>query len=205
MMLRVAWWVMFALAVGVAGYGLAFALVLGFAEVSQMKHHFAARPLAMYVHFLFGAIALVIGIFQFRPLSGRGKPRWHRYAGRVYVASCMFSGVAAIQMSFDSVGGPVAGAGFFMLGAFWLVITGLGFWHARSRRIADHRRWMIRSYALTFAAVTLRLQLGLFIPLFGFEFMDVYAWIAWSCWVPNLLFAEWYVRRPVSEPTGQAA
>jgi hypothetical protein len=54
---------------------------------------------------------------------------------------------------------------------------------------------MIRSYALTFAAVTLRIWLPLFQNGFGMEFISAYVIIAWLCWVPNLLWAEWYVRQ----------
>ena len=57
-----------------------------------------------------------------------------------------------------------------------------------------HRRWMIRSYALTAAAITLRLYLPLLSHL-GIPFDMSYPVVAWLCWVPNLLFAEWLCRR----------
>jgi hypothetical protein len=53
---------------------------------------------------------------------------------------------------------------------------------------------MTRNYALAFAAVTLRLYVPLSIAAGG-EFEQVYAPIAWLCWVPNLLAAEFLVRR----------
>jgi hypothetical protein len=49
---------------------------------------------------------------------------------------------------------------------------------------------MVRNFALTFAAVTLRLYLGVFMAA-GARFEDVYPLLAWLCWVPNLLLAEW--------------
>jgi hypothetical protein len=51
---------------------------------------------------------------------------------------------------------------------------------------------MIRSFALTFAAVTLRLYLP-FPMIWGFEFIEGYRIIAWLCWVPNLLIAELWI------------
>jgi ABC-type spermidine/putrescine transport system permease subunit II len=62
------------------------------------------------------------------------------------------------------------------------------------RDFAAHRRWMIRSFALTFAAVTLRLYLplGFLLPV---SFDDAYRVISFLCWVPNLLAAEWLLRR----------
>ena len=53
---------------------------------------------------------------------------------------------------------------------------------------------MIRSFALTFAAVTLRLYLP-FPPMMGFTFVEGYRVIAWLAWVPNLALAELYLRR----------
>jgi predicted membrane protein DUF2306 len=55
-----------------------------------------------------------------------------------------------------------------------------------------HRRWMIRSYALT-AAITLRIHLPL-IFAFHWPFRFAYPAIAWLCWIPNALAAEVYLR-----------
>jgi hypothetical protein len=50
---------------------------------------------------------------------------------------------------------------------------------------------MIRSFALTFAAVTLRIYLPLAIIQNQGEFpLDAYRAIAWLAWVPNLIVAE---------------
>jgi hypothetical protein len=48
---------------------------------------------------------------------------------------------------------------------------------------------MMRSYALAFAAVTLRLYLPIF-QITHVDFMIAYRITAWLCWVPNLAFAE---------------
>ena len=46
-----------------------------------------------------------------------------------------------------------------------------------------------------FGAVTLRLWLPLLIAAHGGEFTPAYRWVAWLSWVPNLLWAEWIIRR----------
>jgi hypothetical protein len=48
---------------------------------------------------------------------------------------------------------------------------------------------MVRNFALTFAAVTLRLWLPASI-VSGFPFELAYPVIAWLCWLPNLVAAE---------------
>ena len=57
------------------------------------------------------------------------------------------------------------------------------------RDIPAHRRWMTRSYALTTAAITLRIYL-LIILTQNIPFVPAYRTIAWLCWIPNLLLAE---------------
>ena len=74
--------------------------------------------------------------------------------------------------------------------------------YARERRFAEHRRWMIRSFAMTFAAVTLRLYLPI-APLLGYDFMDGYRITAWAGWVGNLIVVELWMRR--SSPRLQPA
>lgn len=61
----------------------------------------------------------------------------------------------------------------------------------RKKEINNHQKWMIRSYALTFAAVTLRIWLPLFQYGFGMDFLTAYMIIAWLCWVPNIIWAQW--------------
>jgi hypothetical protein len=65
---------------------------------------------------------------------------------------------------------------------------------ALRRDIPTHRAWMVRSYALIYAAVTLRIALPLLVIAFG-DFLPAYRAVAWLSWVPNLLWAEWHVRR----------
>jgi hypothetical protein len=63
----------------------------------------------------------------------------------------------------------------------------------RRGNVQVHREWMIRNYALTFAAVMLRIWLPLFSAL-GYGFPKAYIAVAWVSWVPNLLVAEMMIR-----------
>jgi len=79
------------------------------------------------------------------------------------------------------------------LGAGWIVTTGMAVRLILRGDAQAHRRWMIRSFALTAAAITLRMYLPL-IFVFHCPFSVGYPAIAWLCWVPNLLGAEVYLR-----------
>ena len=70
----------------------------------------------------------------------------------------------------------------------------------KNKKMKDHRNWMIRNYSLTYAAVTLRIWLPLFIVLFGIEQFELsYAVIAWLAWVPNLIVAELFIRKRLNK------
>ena len=97
-----------------------------------------------------------------------------------------------MYMAQFAFGGIVSQAGFSLLALGWLFTGLMAYLAIRRRDIHGHRRWMIRNYALTFAAVTLRTYLGLFFAA-GVKFEDFYPAVSWLCWVPNLVLAEWLI------------
>ena len=189
-----AWWLVLLLAVPIVGYAMAMVVIGSPMYPPNLAASFLARPWGIYPHALFGSLALGLGALQFnRWLLLRHRPI-HRALGTVYVISAVFVGLAGLYMSIYSFGGPVTHLGFGALGLLLLWATVRAYAAARAREIAVHRRWMLRSYALIFAAVTLRIELPLLIMAFG-DFTPAYQVVAWLSWVPNILWAEWYVRR----------
>lgn len=186
-------------------FGLMALMALGVALVSAryllpeipfpappMVLQMADRPVAVLAHVGGGVIALALGSFQL--VTWRGPRRiWHRRAGRTYVLACLISAVAGFWLALHVSAGPVATAGFGGLAVAWFGATAMGWRKAVAGEFAQHRRWMIRSLSLTFAAVTLRIMLPL-IPLTGLEFVEGYRAISFLCWVPNLLLAEAWLR-----------
>ncbi len=100
--------------------------------------------------------------------------------------------MAGLALAFDSHGGLVTHFGFGLLAVCWIYTTLQAYRFVRAGNIRQHQEWMVRSYALTLAAVTLRVYLGLFVVA-GMEFDEAYRAIAWLCWVPNILIAEWVI------------
>lgn len=147
-----------------------------------------------YQHIIFGGFALLTGWTQFSKKLRNKYLSFHRTLGKVYIVACLLSGSAGFYIAFFATGGIIASLGFGCLAVAWLVNTSKAYLSIRKKQIDVHQAWMIRSYALTFAAVTLRLWIPLS-QLAGFEFVEAYVVIAWLCWVPNLIIAEWFVRR----------
>jgi len=147
---------------------------------------------ALTAHAGFAATALLIGPLQFIPGLRARRRSLHRRIGVTYVICVFFGGLAGLVLSLGTTGGPVVGAGFGVLAVIWLVFTANAWRLAVSRSFAAHERWMIRSFALTLAAVTLRI----YMPIAGSLHLNMpaaYAAIAWLCWTPNLIAAETYL------------
>jgi len=149
---------------------------------------------ALTIHAGFAATALILGPFQFMPRLRRTWQRLHRWIGRSYVTCCLLAAVAGLLLAFGATTGPISTAGFGLLAVIWFGVTARAWWLATARRFIEHERWMIRSFALTLAAVTLRIYLPLSsaLPVDG---DDAYRAISFLAWVPNLLLAELYLAR----------
>jgi uncharacterized membrane protein len=152
------------------------------------------RTVWLIAHVGFASTALLTGVVQFSGLLHRSRPRLHRRIGRVYAISCLIGAVTGVVLALGSSAGPIASVGFGALGIIWFHATWMGWQRARAGRIASHRRWMIRSWALTLAAVTLRIYIPLF-EISGLPELPSYRAISFLCWVPNLLLAEYLLRR----------
>ena len=190
------WWVAALLALGVAGYALRYVIVGESAYVPELRASFKARPLAINAHTLFGPIALALGLVQFLPAMRRAS-RWraHRIIGRIYGISALILACAGLYLAVYSAGGMITHIGFGLLAVCVLITVVAGYRRIRAGDIVAHREWMLRSYALIFAAVTLRIWLPILIIAYQGAFIPAYRWVAWVSWVPNILWAEWIIRR----------
>jgi len=174
------------------GYGL---LPLGAMVLPAMTATYVAHPVLVYGHVFAAALALALGPWQFMPTLRNARPALHRWMGCAYLGvGVLGGGLCGLCLSRLAQGGAVAQLGFATLALAWL-FTGMRAWLAiRRRAVAAHRRWMVRNFALTLAAVTLRVDLGV-VLVAGLPFEAAYPAIAWLCWLPNLAAAELLLRR----------
>lgn len=197
------------LSFGVAGYALVGygLLPLGAMVGGEMPANFQAHRLGIYSHVFAASIALLLGPLQFHARLRQRAPRLHRGLGRVYLGIGVgLGGLGGLYMAQFAAGGPVARLGFAALALAWLG-TGVQAYRAiRRGEVERHRAWMLRNFALTLAAVTLRIELPLALAA-GLPFPQVYPAIAWLCWLPNLVAAEWLLRRErrARRPAGRCA
>lgn len=165
----------------------------------------------LIAHATAGGIALLVGPFQFFGSIRRRHPKVHRVLGRVYLLGGILPGaLTGIVVAVLTTAGPIALVCFVFLDVFWIYTAVRAYRAVRARDFAAHERWMLRSMAATFAAVTLRVYLGLFIavqlPLlegaYGGDFEALFS-VAYTAAIVgsivlNLLFIEIYLRRKES-------
>ena len=149
---------------------------------------------ALLAHAGAALVALAVGPFQFSDRLRRRSPQVHRRMGYAYFAGVFLGGGVGLFSALGAEGGLSARVGFLLLGVGWLASAWMALAAIRRGDVAGHREWMVRNFALTFAAVTLRIWLPALTVATG-SFIDAYRTVAWLCWVPNAVVAEFLVRR----------
>ena len=183
------WGLLVLLATAVGLFSLRYALRDPPLVPPDLRASLDLRPAVFVLHALAAAAALLLAPWQLLAGLRRRRPGLHRRMGRAYAGAVLIAGLAGFPLAAASFAGPVAAAGFAALALAWILSTALGVRAARAGDLAAHRRWMLRSVALTCAATTLRLYLPI-PPALGWSFVDGYRVIAWACWLPNLLAVE---------------
>jgi uncharacterized membrane protein len=183
------WWVMLVSCVSIVGYATRyFLLPIG-------DTHFSRFIVPLRFHIAGGMGALLAGPWQFSEGIRARRLNLHRWLGRFYLVEVGLGSIAGFAMALVSEGGLATHLGFGTLAVLWL-FTGLqAYSKVRRGDIVAHRQWMIRNFALTLAAVTLRNFMPLMLFALHWPFRQSYIAVSWLCWVPNLLLAEWMIWR----------
>lgn len=194
-------WILFVvLAVSIGLYPLAYLFfdmsngLLG-TKAASVKESLA-WSIAFYVHISFGGISLISGFSQFSEKLRINKIWIHKLLGKLYILSVFLSGTSGMFIAINATGGSISEMGFGSLAVLWLSTTVMALKSIQEQKIQAHKEWMIRSYALTFAAVTLRLWLPIVPAVFHLDFVSAYVIISWLCWVPNIIIAELIIQIP---------
>ncbi len=174
---------------------------VGFLRIKQQYISIDHWRIAFFIHVYASMWVLLAGFTQFSKWIQRNNPGLHRVMGYIYVTNViLITGPAGMLMGFYANGGLPSRIAFVTLALLWIIFTVMALVKARQKDFKAHRNFMIRSFALTLSALTLRLWKYGITNVAGFYHvelppMDVYRTVAWLGWVPNLIFAEWLIRR----------
>jgi Predicted membrane protein (DUF2306) len=151
---------------------------------------------AFYIHVFSSIFALLAGFTQFSDYLLKNYRKLHRFVGRTYAWDVLLINFpAGMIMAVYANGHMPTKIAFVVLDSLWFWFTYKAVIAAKQKRFTEHKEYMIRSYALTFSAITLRTWKLILSNSFQFDPITLYMIDAWMGFVPNLLFAEWLIRR----------
>lgn len=159
---------------------------------SEIAQHFAPVKWYLVPHVFFGALAMLVGVFQF---SNRLRARYlkvHRTLGYIYIASAFIAGPLGIVIAKKTADLSLAGASAVQ--AFgWTLSAAIALYCVLHGNITQHRRWMIRSYpfAMVFTVARLIIPLPPILKL-GLPGIEIVVWsaIALAAFLPSV-FLDW--------------
>jgi uncharacterized membrane protein len=170
---------------------------VGFLRIKQQYITVDFWRNAFFLHVYASIWVLLAGFTQFSKRIQRQNPRLHRSMGYIYVVNVLLiTGPAGLIMGFYANGGFVSRIAFVLLAVFWIFFTAMALFKAKQKNFRAHRQYMIRSYALTLSALSLRAwKYAITNATDQIHPMDVYRIVAWLGWGLNLLIAEYIIRR----------
>ncbi len=162
-----------------------------FLQTKQLIYTIKSWKYSFYIHVFTGILIYISGGLQFL-ITHQKHPKLHRVLGYLYVGLIFITFPAVLIMSFRANGGYIAQVSFVTQSLLWLVCTWLGLRAILKNKPITHKKFMIRSYALTLGAFTLRFLAY----LIGLMKIDLhpnvkYIFIAYASWIINLILAEW--------------
>lgn len=185
----------FAMLLAIVQYS-GFKTNVGFLQFKQDYLHITVWRVAFYTHVFSSIFTLLAGFTQFSGYVLQEHRGLHRFMGRAYAYNILLVNFpAGMIMAFYANGHLPSKLAFIILDCLWFWFTLKGVAAARAKDFTAHKRFMIRSYALTCSAITLRTWKIILSHSFTIDPQVLYMIDAWMGFVPNLIFAEWLIIR----------
>lgn len=173
---------------------LSFTYDVDFLLTKQKIIHLRHWRYAFNFHILLSIFSLLAGLTQFSQYILTKHKKLHRLMGYIYVIDVIcIAGPSGLIMAFYANGTIVSKTSFVLLSILWIGFTTMAIIKVLQRDFIEHEKWMIRSYALTLSAISLRLMAFVLPKFMHLTAQTEYALIACLSWTINLLIAEWII------------
>jgi len=131
---------------------------MGSPEITANNARFVASPIPVAVHIVSVTLYSLLGALQFVPLLRRGRPSWHRIAGRILVPAGVLVALSGLWMNFFYPRPPGDGESLVLVrlvvGSAMLASIVLAVFAILRRDFPSHGAWMTRGYAIALGAGT---------------------------------------------------
>jgi uncharacterized membrane protein len=173
------------------------------APAMQLDAGFERHSVLTLAHILPGIVFVLLGPFQFMAGLRKRRPSLHRWMGRLFLADSLLIGVTALVMSPQmAIGGALETAATFVFGLLFLYALARALAAIRARRVAEHRRWMIRAYAIGLGVATVRPIVGVFFATSRITHLtphDFFGIAFWLGFMISIATAEAWIRFTAAE------
>jgi uncharacterized membrane protein len=169
-----------------------------FPDAAAMEAGFARHQALTVSHIVPALLFLVLAPLQFLPALRRKRAGVHRWIGRVATAAGLTMGAIALVMSPQmAIGGRLESAATTFYGGLFLYALVQGYRSIRQGRVARHREWMIRAYAVGLGAAAVRPVVGVFFATMRITHLtprDFFGIAFWVGFTASWLAAEAWIR-----------
>ncbi len=173
---------------------------VAFLRIKQDEMQFWYYKLAFYVHVASAIFCLLAGFTQFSGSLRQRFPSIHRLIGWIYIVTILiFAAPSGLLMGYYANGGWSSQLAFCLLAILWFATTYIAWRSLAKSDYLTHQKYMLRSFALTLSAITLRLWKYVIVLIWHPRPMDVYQIVAWLGWVLNLAIAEYFIYKYLSK------
>lgn len=168
---------------------------VAFLNIKQEEIKLSHYKLAFFSHVFTSIFVIALGITQFSKTIRKRFSFIHKLSGKIYVLLILLvASPSGLIMAFYANGGLIPQISFSILSILWFIFTLKAYTNILKRDFQKHRDFMIRSYALTLSAISLRLFKYGIVTVFELPPIDTYQIIAVLSWTVNLVIAEWVIR-----------
>jgi Predicted membrane protein (DUF2306) len=200
MLKTISYHILICLAVIVAGYSIVGYLILkpGSIAAPEMQITYnlnILNKLSIMLHAGFASLALITGLFQMSTKWRQKFPHWNIRLRNIYYFSILIASISGLYLAFIARGGLPNLFGFGTLSIIWFFATLKAFLASYNNRdMPNFRIWIVRSYALTTTAISLRIYYGIWIAVMGYSSSQTfYAVLGFFTWVPTFIVTEWWI------------
>lgn len=171
----------------------------------DMAEKYVAHPWLAYAHMVPGVVYLLGAPMQLSRHFRSHHYTLHRRLGRALLGCALLSGALSVVLGIVFAWGRgTETTAALVFGSWFVVALVLAFRAIRRGQVPEHRRWMIRAFAVGVGVATIRIWVGLFtgiqLGLLGMqdETMPLRATFGVAFWLGlsmHVVFAEWWLRR----------
>ena len=168
---------------------------VGFLSHKQNYINIPIWKAAFYIHVFSSSLCLLAGLTQFSGTILKYFSKAHKWIGKIYVYNIlMINFPTGMILAFYANGLWPTKLAFVILDLLWFWFTLKSILDIKLGNIQGHKNNIMRSFALTFSAITLRIWNEVLSATTNIDTLSMYQINSWLGFLPNLIVVELYIR-----------